>query len=243
MSDVALKLVESRPAAPLTVKELEARGLAPATSFEELFDEEITTGEVLERLSPGRLETAPLGLLTATALAISSDATAPYVEDRVVRYREGLTSEHAAASYVRLAAEQLVLADVERQQAVTRYAEIEAHYPERDQFSSSQIFVEACKLHERRMDRLLKAQKETFDRYDRAAEIYRVALLTREGQEVLVQLATKTRNGRPATTGSAPVPVTPAALIGAQEGTVEVLPAETGVGGEGRDVKVLIHVR
>jgi len=233
-----LKLIEPSAPAPLTVKQKEIAGLAPALSFEELFDPELTREDLLARVDPDTLRQAPINLLVSTAIAMSEPDATALVEDHVLRYREALIStEQGAQGYVRLTAEKLVLADVEYQQAIVRYGEVEARYPSREDFASGQIFNEACKLHERRMDRLLRARKECFDRYERAAEVYRVALLTRDGQEVLVSLATKSR-GR-----VAGVPQSPAHSLASgayEEGRVDVLPAETE---QTRDVRVLVQIR
>ena len=191
--NAALRLLRTPPA-PLTVKQQEIQGFIPESSFEDLFDESLTREDVLKRIDPETLRTAPVNLLITTAIAMASSDATEATEDYVLRHREALLSRDLASTgYLRLTAEKFVLADIEYQQAITKCAEIETAYPMRGQFSSESVYIDSCKLYERRMDRLLRSKKESFDRYERAAEVYRVALLTRDGQEVLMSLSAKTR--------------------------------------------------
>jgi hypothetical protein len=132
---------------------------------------------------------------------------------------------------------------VEYQQAITKYADVDAAYPARESFVQEGVYINACKIHELRMDRLLKARKECFDRYERAAEIYRVALLTRDGQEVLLSLATKARPGVRTREYTAP-PMSSLPSSNSESSGVEVLTEDRGDGGvSSQSVQVFIKVR
>lgn len=169
-------------------------GLAVPESFD--LQPVVSREDVFARLDYESLKTAPHALLTATALAIAPPDALEVVEDKLVRSVEGLSDAVTASStYVRLTAEKLTLADVEYQSSISAFAAAEAAAPRREDWKNHQHYFEALKLHERRMDRLGKLRKESFDRYERAAEIYRVAMLTSEGREILVQLAQRKSSG------------------------------------------------
>lgn len=146
-----------------------------------LLDPEVTREEVLERIDPDTLRTAPLNLLVSTALALAPQDAGAATEDMVLRYSTELSGDRAVDAFIRTTAEKLVLADVEYQQSIVAYTEAEQSRPVREDWRNPQHYLEALKVHERRMDRLLRARKETFERYDRAAACYRAALTSSKG--------------------------------------------------------------
>jgi len=208
MSDGSPPVIHPNAFQPMPVATKEACGIvaAPAGALQarqSFLDPAMSREEVLERIDPEMLRTAPLNLLTATALAVASPDAAEATEDAVLRYTTALSDPLGAAqAYVRVTAEKLVLADVEYQSALTRCAQVELEAPLRTDWQNPQHYFEAMKLHERRMDRLVRVRKEAFERFERAAELYRVALLTSEGRDILVSLAT--RRGGAGTGGRIP---------------------------------------
>lgn len=173
---------------------LEARAeidlLSPATSRE----------DVLARIDPDHLRTGPLNVLTSTAIAISAPDMAAAVEDALLRQTEALTSEDTAlAAHARISAENLVLANLEHKACLSAYAAAETAAPVRAEWKNPQHYLEALRIHERRMDRLLRATKDAYERVEKAAGIYRTALLTRDGLEILNSVSE--RRPRPASGG------------------------------------------
>jgi hypothetical protein len=114
----------------------EARGaLEPALSRE----------DVLDRIDPDTLRSAPLNLLVSTAIAIAPPDTPEATEDAVLRYIDGLdSSKRALATHARLTAEALVLAFVEYQSAINAYATAEKDQPVRSDWSNPQHYLDAC---------------------------------------------------------------------------------------------------
>lgn len=162
---------------PVALREREGLVAAPARTFLDLTDPEVSREEVLARIDEDTLKSSPMNLLISTALAIASPDASAYVEDAVLRFVTALTSESVAdQAFLRLTAEKLVLADIEYQNALTAYTNAENEAPRRSEWVNPQHYLEAAKIHERRMDRLLKVRKESFDRYAKSAEVYRSAL-------------------------------------------------------------------
>ncbi len=150
----------------------------------------LTREDVLDRIDRDTLQSAPLNLLVSTAIAIAPPDTPEATEDAVLKYIDGLDSNHRAlAAHARLTAEALVLAFVEYQASINAYAAAETDAPLRSDWANPQHYLDACKVYERRMDRLTRVRKETFERYERASEVYRRAVLTREGHEILIEAA------------------------------------------------------
>lgn len=177
---------------------------------DELLSPEVAREVVLDRIDPETLRSAPLNLLLSTALAIAPPDALPQTEDAVLRQTEALTrSETALAAHARLAAENFVLANVEYQAAIAAYAAADAKTPARDEWHNPQHYFEALKVHERRMDRLLRARESAFARVSKASETYREAVLTRDGLEILrdVSRGAPTLRAAPqhASAGEAPV--------------------------------------
>lgn len=231
--DAALRLVPLTPSGALgerlTVAEREQREALAARPLGSILEPSLSREEVLERIDPEALMTAPLNLLVATAIALAPPDAAAATEDHVLRYTAALTDDGltAAQSYVRLTASTLVLTDVEYQQAITAQAAAETSGPDATDWKNQQHYIEALKLHERRMDRLLRTRKDAFDRYERAAEVYRAAILTRDGQEVLLSLAQRRASAR--------------SNIPTSEG-VTVLPAQHEHNGGADGVRVRIQI-
>lgn len=164
------------------------------TALPAILSTEISREAVLERIDPDTLLSAPLNLLITTALAIAPPDAGAATEDTVLRQTTALTeSATALAAHTRIAAENLVLTNVEYQTAIQAYARGEIEAPVRAEWKNPQHYLEALKVHERRMDRLGRMRKEAFERVERAGEIYRKALLTREGLEVLKDIGVAPR--------------------------------------------------
>lgn len=162
---------------PVALREREGLIAAAPRSFMDLSDPEVSREEVLARIDEDTLKSSPMNLLISTALAIASPDAAAYVEDAVLRYVTALTMEGVSdQAFLRLTAEKLVLADLEYQNALTAYTNAELEVPRRHEWANPQHYLEAAKIHERRMDRLLKVRKDSFDRYAKSAEVYRGAL-------------------------------------------------------------------
>lgn len=162
------------PNATFTPEELEI--LAPATSRE----------QVLERIDPDTLRTAPFNELLSVAIAISAPDAAAAVEDTMIRYTEALTDHGTTyGAHARLAAETWVLATIEYHASVEAYARGDSDAPVRSEWKNPQHYIEVLKVYERRMDRLLRARKECYERARDASEVFRQAALTRDGLEVL----------------------------------------------------------
>lgn len=162
------------PDATFSPEELEI--LSPAMSRE----------QVLERLDPDKLRTGPFTELLATAIAISAPDAAAAVEDTMIRYTEALT-QHGTTyeAHARLLVETMILANIEFHAAVEAYARGSADTPVRSEWKNPQHYIEILKVYERRMDRLLRARKECYERFKESSEQFRQAALTRDGLEIL----------------------------------------------------------
>lgn len=157
-----------------------------ADSLSLLTDPYVDRETVLARVDRDTLLSAPLNLLLSTAIALAPQDAAELTEDAVIRQTAALCHEQQSlAAHARLLAETFVLANVEHQNAILAYTAAENVTPVVGDFRNPQHYLEALKIHERRMDRLLRARKEAFDRLTKASELYREALLTRDGLEVL----------------------------------------------------------
>lgn len=175
----------------------EERSALPA-----ILSAEVSREAVLERIDPDLLQSAPLNLLISTALAISPQDALSATEDAVLRQTAALTEvETSLAAHARISAENLVLANVEYQASIQAYAKAELEAPVRSEWNNAQHFLEALKVHERRMDRHLRTRREAFERVERAGEIYRKAVLTRDGRSMLESIAIAQR---PVVQSSAP---------------------------------------
>lgn len=161
------------------VKESTGMVAAPPRALIDLTGDEVTREDLLERIDPDELKSSRLNLLLMTAISVAQPDVSAATEDAVIRYVVALTaqsSDTADLAYLRLTAEKLVLADVEYQSAATRYVREEGSAPCRADWSKEATFLEAGRLHERRMERMLRDKREAFDRYVKAGEVYRVAL-------------------------------------------------------------------
>lgn len=157
-----------------------------STALPAVLSSEISREAVLERVDVETLQSAPLNFLISTALAIAPADSAALAEDMLLRQTTALTeSATALAAHARIAAEALALVNLEYQAATQAYAAAELEAPVRSEWKNPQHYLEACKVHERRMDRLGRMRKEVFERLERAGEIYRTALLTRDGLDTL----------------------------------------------------------
>lgn len=162
------------PDATFSPEELEI--LSPAMSRE----------QVLERLDPDKLRTGPFTELLATAIAISAPDAAAAVEDTMIRYTEALT-QHGTTyeAHAKLLVETMILANIEYHAAVDAYARGSTEAPVRSEWKNPQHYIEILKVYERRMDRLLRARKECYERFKECSEQFRQAALTRDGLEIL----------------------------------------------------------
>lgn len=161
------------------VKESTGMVTAPPRALLDLTSDEVTREDLLERIDPDELKSSRLNLLLMTAISVAQPDVSTQTEDAVIRYVMALTAQNqdtADLAYLRLTAEKLVLADVEYQSAATRYVREEDNAPLRSAWAKEQTFLEAGRLHERRMERMLRDKREAFDRYVKAGEVYRVAL-------------------------------------------------------------------
>lgn len=156
--------------------------LSPTRDATDYLDSRIDREEVLSRIDPEELCTAPLNLLLSTAISLAPSDAAELTEDAVLRQTTALTDEqHAAVGHARLLAEAFVLTNVEYQSAITAYATADAQAPVMEHFKNPQHWIQALNVHERRMDRLMRGRKEAFERLQKASELYREAVLTRDG--------------------------------------------------------------
>ena len=147
---------------------------------------ELTREDVLARVDPDLLRSGPFNLQLSTALAISSPDAAATTEDLLLRYTEALNDPNTSlAAHAKLAAEIYVMTTIEYHAATSAYAEGDTHAPVRSEWKNPQHYLEAMKIHERRMDRLLRARKDAVERFEKAAEIFRRAALTRDGLDLL----------------------------------------------------------
>jgi hypothetical protein len=196
---------------------------APSTSRSEaiealLTDAQIDRATVLSRVDREQLMTAPFNLLLSAAISCAPQDAAELTEDAVLRQTAALTDEHASiAAHAQLLAETFVLTNVEYQNAILAYTNAESAVPCRGDFNNPQHYLEALKIHERRMDRLLRARKEIFERLQKASEAYREALLTRDGLEVLRTVARQRTNASQSTVGDAVTALQPPP-VSAQQG-------------------------
>jgi len=161
-----------------------------------LMDPSVDRETVLERVDRETLLTAPFTLLLSTALALAPPDAVELTEDAVIRQTLALTHEQdSLAAHARLLAETFVLTNVEYQSAILACTEADRAVPSMSDFKNPQHYLEALKIHERRMDRLQRARNEVFGRLTRASELYREALLTRDGLEVLREISLQGSEG------------------------------------------------
>ena len=155
-----------------------------------LTDPQVDRETVLARVDRETLLTAPFNLLLSTAIALAPPDAMELTEDAVIRQTLALTHEsESLAAHARLLAETFVLTNVEYQSAILACTEADRAVPTQADFKNPQHYLEALKIHERRMDRLQRARNEVFGRLTRASELYREALLTRDGLEVLREIS------------------------------------------------------
>lgn len=169
-----------------------------------LTDPLVDRASVLERVDRETLLTAPFTLLLSTALALAPPDALELTEDAVIRQTLALTHESdSLAAHARILAEAFVLTNVEYQSAILACTDADRAVPAQADFKNPQHYLEALKIHERRMDRLQRARNEVFGRLTRASELYREALLTRDGLEVLREISLQ-GTGRPKVPGTVP---------------------------------------
>ncbi len=169
------------PDATFSPEELEI--LSPAMSRE----------QVLERLDPDKLRTGPFTEVLATAISISAPDSAAAIEDTMIRYSEALT-QHGTTyeAHAKLLVESMLLANIEYHASVDAYARGSTDAPVRSEWKNPQHYIEILKVYERRMDRLLRARKECYERFRDASDLFRQAALTRDGLEILRHVSVAT---------------------------------------------------
>lgn len=105
----------------------------------------------------------PWNLLVATALKSAPASEEALVEDALTRRAAAALSPDEAARLKPLA-DQVALLEVEYFAASGRYHEAEGAAPTRTEWANPQHYLEACKAHERRMDRLQRGMRDAHER-------------------------------------------------------------------------------
>lgn len=188
-----------------------------------LSDAQLDRESVLNRVDRETLFSARFNLLLSTAISLAPQDAAELTEDAVLRQTAALIDEHTSiAAHARLLAETFVLSNVEHQNAILTYTTAENAVPCRQDFTNPQHYLEALKIHERRMDRLLRARKEAFERLQKASEAYREALLTRDGLEVLRTVTRQRTTASQSTVGDVVSSIGPTGSTGEQKLHVSV---------------------
>lgn len=164
--------VDGRPL-PATWREpVEAQGLLPARQGGAPFalvpviptDDD---GEALPERA-AELRTGPWSLLLAAALKTAPASFAEeLVEDSLLRRSDAALSTDERVR-LRPLADQVAALETEYLAAGVRYHDAESEAPRKDDWNNVQHYLEAMKVHERRMDRLQRGVRDAHDRYTKA---------------------------------------------------------------------------
>ncbi len=154
--------------------------VVPAGAFPakpSVLDGSLTREEVLERVDSERLVSGGYNQLVLTALSLVGEGTGELAEDMLLRYSTALSEKSTAEqAYIQLLSEKVTLTDLEYQAAISAYTKAEAEIPSPSDWALPQHYIDVAKIHERRMDRLLRARTDAFKRFEAACALYREAL-------------------------------------------------------------------